>query len=274
MNFDAVSTDFGTTTGRVLGDNYIDVTSQPSWGNGVIMRLAPVAMTYLYSDCEVALRVAAASGAMTAGDQGALDFPALLAYILRGFIKGTLSKATVCKSDFIESHLGWYFDKYPYGKYFAKLISLWPRPLERLSKPSEMFSSHCVLSRAIYAFCTESSFTRGLQKVVSYGQDADTAAAVYGQLHGSCSGLDNVDNRHGNAGKQAVPLKRTKLYNTTDRIDLIHDLCLVLWNILHTLPTAAIKLFANGKVVDANPVYKIPHYKDIPSVSERAIVVD
>lgn len=267
MNFDPTKEDAGPTTQAAVRENKINVKSQPSWGNGVIMRLAPVALQYLFTEDKKAMRIAAASGGMTAGDQSALDFTAALAYIIRGFIKGTLTKMQVCDAHFVPTHLGWYFEKYPYGEFFKATKDDWqmPRPLTR---GQEQFSSHVVFSWALFSFCTTESFMDGLKRVVAFGYDTDTSAAVYGQISGAYYGLNNVAQRKNAAGtKNADGIAASKLYQSTQRIDAIRMLTDLLWcrliNDNQRDAELSQTLIIDGMVRDLNPKYQIGGVRDV-----------
>jgi ADP-ribosyl-[dinitrogen reductase] hydrolase len=265
MNFDPIATDFGSTTKKTLGRNMIDVKEKPSYGNAVIMRLAPIVMAFLFSDTEPALRIAASSGGMTAGDRSALDFPAVMAYIMRGFIKGTITRNDVCKPDFLESHLGWYFDKYPYGSNFATVAKNWGKDLPASTplKDGLEFSSQVVFQRALHAFCTEPSFIDGLAKVIKYGGDTDTIGAVYGQLFGSYYGLHNMAGQTFETmqGGQSVNVNvsgvgETTIFKTTQRVDGITKMIDILWGILtgdDATEARDIMIDEKGIVRDLNP---------------------
>ena len=215
----------------------------------------------------MALRMAAASGGMTAGDQSALDLTATMAYIMRGFIKGTLSKKTVCAPDFVRTKLGWYFEEFPFGMHFKKTIAAWLKPMP-VGIGAEEFSSHVVFSRALFSFCTTDSFTDGLKKVVGFGHDTDTAAAIFGQIFGSYYGVDNVAKRKSLDGKHVVDGIRGTLYDTTQRTDAISLLTELLWVMLigddvRKAELRDILVNNDDKVRDFNPKYHIEGVNDV-----------
>jgi hypothetical protein len=155
--------------------------------------LTPMVITYIFLDTEPSLRVASSFAAYNTNSQDYLDIAAVLAYILRRFIKGTLTKANVCQKNFVEDNMGWYFDKYPYGTKMNSLLQVWPGGELKVEPESPSLIFHVALQK----FCLSSSFEDGLKVESPY------SAMLFGQLFGAYFGLKYT------SGKTAGLLKMT-----------------------------------------------------------------
>lgn len=159
-------------------------------GNGSIMRLAPVPM-FWRRDAEEAVRMAAESSRTTHAAPAALDACRYLAGLLVGAMGGAP------KDELLASH-------------YEPAAGLWVRePLSleiarvaagsfaAKSPPAIRGTGHAVasLEAALWAFRRGSSFEEAVLLAVNLGDDADTTAAVCGQLAGAHYGESAIPAR-------------------------------------------------------------------------------
>jgi len=154
-------------------------TDPLSAGNGSIMRLAPVAM-YFYPDSEAISHYARESSRTTHGTSECLDGCQLLAEYLRRALDG-LDKAAVL-SDVDEAFQAARIGTIAKGGWRGKSLA-------------EIRGSGYVvkcLEAAIWCFDTTESFDAAILKAANLGDDADTTAAVCGQIAGAFYGAPAI----------------------------------------------------------------------------------
>jgi ADP-ribosyl-[dinitrogen reductase] hydrolase len=152
-------------------------------GNGSLMRLAPVPM-FFCRDPRRAVEAAADSSRTTHAAPAAVDACRYWAGLIVGALRG------VAKEDLLSPH-------------YSPAPGLWRgRPLApeidevaggsfwRKQPPEIRGTGHVVrsLEAALWAFARSDSFRDGCLMAVNLGDDADTTAAVYGQLAGAYYG--------------------------------------------------------------------------------------
>lgn len=156
-------------------------------GNGSLMRLAPVAMFFFSSPAE-AIERCGDSSRTTHATPAAVDacryFGGLLAGALAGENKKTLLSAG-----------------------YAPLVNTWERhPLVheideiaqgsfKIRQPPMIKGSGYVvrsLEAALWAFYLSADFRSGCLLAANLGDDADTTAAIYGQIAGAYYGLEDI----------------------------------------------------------------------------------
>jgi len=191
--------DIGNTTRQALhrfeqtGDPYSGSTNPRAAGNGSIMRLAPVAMAYA-SQPEKALRYAADSSRTTHGAQEAVDGCRYLAALIIGALKG------VNKADLLAPAYSPLPDAWQTQPLAPKIAEVAAGSFKHLNPSQESAglaiqgSGYVVksLEAALWAFYHSQSFKEGCLLAVNLGDDADTTAAVYGQLAGVFYGEDDI----------------------------------------------------------------------------------
>jgi ADP-ribosyl-[dinitrogen reductase] hydrolase len=154
-------------------------------GNGSIMRLAPVPMRYAATPVR-AIALAADSSRTTHGALVAVDACRYLAALIVGALGGATKEELLAPR-------------------YAPVSGLWKtRPLcqEIAEVAAGSFSgdgpfrgtgyARDCLEAALWAFATTDSFRAGCLRAVNLGDDADTTAAVYGQLAGAFYGEDAI----------------------------------------------------------------------------------
>lgn len=168
---------------RRTGDPFAGSTDPRSAGNGSIMRLAPVPMFYFPSE-ESVVQHAANSSRTTHGATECVDACRLLAAIIFRALDGR-SKEEVL---FADSDT---FDG-------AETISVIARGGYR-TKPGEQIqgSGYVVesLEAALWCFLQTETFERAILAAANLGDDADTTAAVCGQVAGAFYGVSAIPER-------------------------------------------------------------------------------
>ena len=181
--------DIGITTSTALraylahGNPYSGSTDPRAAGNGSIMRLAPVPMFY-YPDVAAAIHHAAESSRTTHGAPQAVDSCRLLALLLcrafAGAAKADLLFApiTEVKGLALESQVA----AIAAGDYRTKT-------LDRIH--SDGYVLH-TLEAALWCFWQTTSYANAVLMAVNLGHDADTTAAVCGQIAGAYYGVGDI----------------------------------------------------------------------------------
>ena len=161
-----------------------------SAGNGSIMRLAPVPMFYLF-DPPQALEKCALSSRTTHGAATAIDACRYLGALLLGALAGE-SKEILLADHY--APLPGYWKQYPLC---AEIDEVANGSFRRKSAREICGSGYVVssLEAALWAFGNSRSFAEGCLKAVNLGEDADTTAAVYGQIAGAFYGRAGIPQR-------------------------------------------------------------------------------
>lgn len=188
--------DIGITVRRALatfcqtGEPYPGPTEARTAGNGSLMRLAPVPMMFR-RDAEAAIAAAASSSRTTHGAVTAVDACRYFAGLMGGALNGEHKETLLSPS-------------------YSPVPGLWGRrPLTlriarvaagsfRLKSPPGIRGSGYVvesLEAALWAFSTTESFESGALAAANLGNDADTTAAIYGQLAGAYYGVEAIPAR-------------------------------------------------------------------------------
>jgi ADP-ribosyl-[dinitrogen reductase] hydrolase len=176
--------DIGNTTLTALhrfeqtGDAFAGPTDARSAGNGSIMRLAPVPL-YFHPDRERAIQFAGESSRTTHGTPECIDACRLMASVLCNALDGK-SKAAVLQtgmtglSDKIQAIAdGAYADKSE----------------ERIRGTGYVVES---LEAALWCFLKTDNFRDAILRATNLGDDADTTAAVCGQIAGAFYGESGI----------------------------------------------------------------------------------
>ena len=188
--------DIGNTTLAALtrywrtGDPLAGVADPHSAGNGSLMRLAPVPL-FFAADAERAIGLSGDSSRTTHGAETCID----ACRYFGGLIVGAANGAT--KDELLAPR-------------YAPVAGIWERtPLcaevdevaggsfLRREPPEIVGSGYVVksLEAALWAFARAENFEQGCLLAANLGNDADTTAAVYGQIAGAFWGLDGIPER-------------------------------------------------------------------------------
>lgn len=185
--------DIGGTVAAALrsfeqtGEAFCGSTDPRTAGNGSIMRLAPVPLRY-FADPARAMDLAAESSRTTHGAPAAVDacrhFAGLIVGALGGAGKDELLAAryTPAPGYWAAHPLAPEIDEIAAGSFLRR-------------EPPEIRGSGFVvrsLEAALWAFARGKDFREGCLLAVNLGEDADTTAAVYGQLAGAFYGEEGI----------------------------------------------------------------------------------
>lgn len=169
------------------GDPYSGSTDPFSAGNGSLMRLAPVPMFYA-SDAVEAIARSADSSRTTHGAAEAIDacryFGGLLVDALNGVDKETLLSPLYCPAQGL-------WDREPLADKIAEVAS---GSFKRREPPTIRGTGYVVesMEAALWAFYKSDDFREGALLAANLGDDADTTAAIYGQIAGAHYGVEAI----------------------------------------------------------------------------------
>jgi ADP-ribosyl-[dinitrogen reductase] hydrolase len=178
--------DIGGTVNQALerfrrtGNPFAGSTDPYSAGNGCIMRLAPIPMFY-YEYIEVAEHYAAESSRTTHGAQECLDACRLLASITIRALQGK-SKDEILLGDRDSFTGSPKILAIAQGEYFDK-------PIEDIRGSGYVVDC---LEAALWCYQRTSSFAEAILLAANLGDDADTTAAVCGQVAGAAYGESGI----------------------------------------------------------------------------------
>eukprot|EP00118_Oscarella_pearsei_P028509 m.2319 g.2319 ORF g.2319 m.2319 type:complete len:443 (+) comp8574_c0_seq2:79-1407(+) len=178
--------------GKESHNPYWGGTSVRSAGNGSLMRLAPVPLVF-YKHPKQAIAASGDSSKVTHNVKPAIDACRYFGGLLVGCLQGETKEALTS----------------PYYSPFPDDPEFWERPENALvpeiaeiaggsylkRDPPEITGAGYVvrtLEAVLWAFYHSETFEEGCLKVANLGDDADTTAAIYGQLAGAFYGLDAI----------------------------------------------------------------------------------
>ena len=168
-------------------DPFSGSTDPRSAGNGSIMRLAPVPMFFARRS-EDAVKYSALSSQTTHSARLAVDACRYFGVLLLGALNG------VSKDQLLADHyhpIPGFWQSNP----LAPEIDAIARGSFRRRQPPQIRGSGFVvesLEAALWAFYRSEDFRQGCLMAANLGDDADTTAAVYGQLAGAYYGEDGI----------------------------------------------------------------------------------
>ena len=185
--------DIGTTVRDALsrferdGDPYAGSTDPQTAGNGSLMRLAPVPMYYSGHPAD-AITKAADSSRTTHGAREAVDACRYFAGLLVGAL-GDVGKETLLSAGYCPVEGLWESD--PLVEAIARIAngSFKNRNLPEIRGTGYVVRS---LEAALWAFHHSDNFREGALLAANLGDDADTTAAIYGQIAGAYYGVDGI----------------------------------------------------------------------------------
>lgn len=162
---------------RATGEPFAGSTDPWSAGNGSIMRLAPVPMFY-FPDREAAVNAAGESSRTTHGAQECVDACRLLADILIRALSG----------DGREEVLFAWGDDFTGAEKIAAIAhgAYRDKPKREIRGSGYVVES---LEAALYCFWHAETFEEAILEAANLGDDADTTAAICGQVAGAFYGV-------------------------------------------------------------------------------------
>jgi len=161
------------------GSPYSGSTEADTAGNGAVVRMAPVALFFHPSEDDV-LRYAADHASTTHGAPAAVESCQLLALALSRAIGG------VGKEMLLDGALGWLrvdeVAAIAAGEFRTK-------PVERIRASDRAVES---LEAALWCVHHAATFAETVLAAANLGEDADTTAAIAGQLAGALYGVEAI----------------------------------------------------------------------------------
>lgn len=178
--------DIGNTTRAALirfkdsGEPFSGITDVHLSGNGSIMRLAPIPL-FFYPDREQIAIFSAESSRTTHGSKECLDACRLLGIVIAGSLAGR-DKDSILSVD----------HDLPISSVSIKHIA--QGTYRDKSESSIRGTGYVVdsLEAALWSFWNSDSFESAVLKAANLGDDADTTAAVCGQIAGAFYGIDGI----------------------------------------------------------------------------------
>ena len=169
------------------GEPFAGSTDRGSAGNGSLMRLTPVVLAFA-SDPLQAIGRAADSSRVTHGAPQAVDACRYFAGLIVGALQGR-EKEEILAPGF--SPVPGLWDRLRLDRPVAEVAS---GSFLRKAPPEITGRGYVVstLEAALWAFAVTTTFREGCLAVVNLGDDADTTAAVYGQLAGAFYGDEGI----------------------------------------------------------------------------------
>jgi len=177
--------DIGMTVAAALdryllsGDPFAGDPNPRSAGNGALMRLAPISMFYRTSAAET-WHFAGESTRTTHGAQEAIECSRVFGLAVRNALSG------VSKSDLLRFEIS--------EPLTAKVADLVRCKFLNKRQSEVNGTGYCVesLEAALWSFYSTDSFEQAILAAVNLGDDADTTAAICGQLAGAHYGVDAI----------------------------------------------------------------------------------
>ncbi len=188
--------DIGTTVCAALrafeatGNPYAGPSDPDRAGNGSLMRLAPVPLFYLAEPAE-AIERAGESSRTTHSARTAINACRYFAGLIVGALLGRRKEELLGE---LFSPVPGYWQTQP----LTPEIDASARGSFKRRRPPEIRGSGYVvhsLEAALWAFHQSDSFEAGCLLAANLGEDADTTAAVYGQLAGAFYGEAGIPER-------------------------------------------------------------------------------
>jgi ADP-ribosyl-[dinitrogen reductase] hydrolase len=185
--------DIGTTTAQALRrfertrEVYPGATDPHTSGNGSLMRLAPVPMFFARQP-KIALECCANSSRTTHGSLQAVDACRYYGAVILGALAGRT------KEELLAAPLEWGFldreTKISLMNFEPHIREVANGSFKHKGAAIIRSSGYVVdcLEAALWAFYNSTSFEGGALMAANLGEDADTTAAVYGQLAGAYYG--------------------------------------------------------------------------------------
>lgn len=185
--------DIGNTVRSALhryetsGEPFSGSTDPYTAGNGSIMRLAPVPLFFAEPPRE-AIEKAGESSRTTHGAEAAVDACRYLGALLVGALQG-VEKATLLSPYF--TPVSGYWDE---RALVPEIAAIAAGSFKEKNPPAIKGGGYVVesLEAALWAFYQSNNFRKGALLAANLGNDADTTAAVYGQLAGTYYGMEGI----------------------------------------------------------------------------------
>ena len=185
--------DIGNTVRNALqaflasGEAFSGSTAPRTAGNGSLMRLAPVAIAYASQPAE-AIRLAGESSRTTHGARECVDACRYFAGLLVGAMRGVGKEVLLSP---LYSPVPNLWTQEPLA---GKIHAIASASFTQKSPPDIRGTGYVVdsLEAALWAFHRTTSFTEAVLAAANLGDDADTTAAICGQIAGAFYGRSGI----------------------------------------------------------------------------------
>ena len=185
--------DIGMTVGRALrryedtGNPFSGSGDPRSAGNGSLMRLAPVPLFFARDPGE-AIRLSGESSRTTHATRACVDACRYFGGLIVGAVLGA------SKQELLSDRYSAAGGRWMPGSLCAEIDGIARGSFREREPPDIVGSGHVVrsLEAALWAFNKADNFREGCLLAVNLGDDADTTAAIYGQIAGAHYGMDGI----------------------------------------------------------------------------------
>lgn len=165
------------------GNVYAGSEDPHSAGNGCLMRLAPIPM-FFHADRAAAIEKSGLSSRLTHGARECVDATRLFGAMLLRALEGA-SKDEILNGHDLPANVSTSVKAITAGSYLRK------------SEDDICGSGYVIdsLEAALWCFAQTSSFEEAILRAANLGQDADTTAAICGQIAGAHYGVTGIPAR-------------------------------------------------------------------------------
>ena len=172
---------------RTTGEPFAGSTDPYSAGNGSLMRLAPVPL-FFASDPEYAIHMSGESSRTTHGATTCVDACRYFGGLIVGAVQGE------SKEELLSPRYSPVAGLWERQSLCAEIDEIAAGSFKSKEPPEIVGSGYVVqsLEAALWAFHKSSTFEEGCLLAVNLGDDADTTAAIYGQIAGVHYGFDSI----------------------------------------------------------------------------------
>ena len=172
---------------RDTGEPFAGSTDPYSAGNGSLMRLAPVPL-FFASDPEYAIHMSGESSRTTHGAATCVDACRYFGCLIVGAVQGE------SKEELLSPRYSPVAGLWERKSLCAEIDEIAAGSFKSKEPPEIVGSGYVVqsLEAALWAFHKSSTFEEGCLLAVNLGDDADTTAAIYGQIAGVHYGFDGI----------------------------------------------------------------------------------
>ncbi|MBK1856827.1 ADP-ribosylglycohydrolase family protein [Cerasicoccus arenae] len=169
------------------GAPFAGLTSEASSSNGSLMRLAPVPLYYMEQPKE-ALLMSGESSRLTHATRLCIDACRYFGALIVGAVQG-VSKEELLMPGYSPVRGSWLSQPLTGEIESVARGSYWDKAPPAIRGRGEVVAC---LEAAMWAFASTNNFADGALAAVNLGEDADTTAAVYGQLAGAYYGIGGI----------------------------------------------------------------------------------
>lgn len=166
---------------HLTGDPFSGMSNPKRPGNGCIMRLAPIPI-FFYPDLEKIIRYSGESSKLTHGMPESIFASRLFGEILALALAGKSKEEILFSSQIDDPNCPGIISEISRGTYRSKSES---------EIESTFFAGKC-LEAALWCFLNSDNFRDAILKAANLGGDADSTAAVCGQVAGAYYGIDSI----------------------------------------------------------------------------------